>query len=581
VFLFAPPSVLPINAGVRLQETDLAVEGRPMKRRKIRDTNKDAKVESLKCIDLTVNKFKILTPNDSDSVRYYGREGMQELFDQLVDSREGVEDFNIEFIGAPGTGKSNLAWAVAEHLGTTEDVIWVGRRSNSHRWEVFQFRDGNVYGFDDLPKQLSDILELDAFDNSEVLIVDAPIDVSDAAQFNQGPAAYSWASNVAYHNSRRGKRRVIHVSSLGAAAKKEEDRRAINVEEKIMRPFTRRDYIEGLEDQELKVQVCKTLNIEDASSVTAEDLVDSKFYYSGINARWFFNFTIEKIKDECKKIIGRMDDSTVTTGDRHREAVNSALQRYQDDDRQVVLFTSCYLANAIGRNTSARNKFFEFYPLIKEHLGNGAPGEIFEADFAVHLHHCHDLAAAQHAVMGQRAQPTYVTMGTTSKKTMELWPTGKLYNLPAAAKDVTAHQSLPEDAIKDKDKASNVAQWFIPEGNSQPFLDFFVLVPVDAGEWQLRCIQNTVSRKHSADLEQLRRVVGGLLDSGYILHNTIVVAYIVKDLAEQGEVGLKQKNTIAVSRTTGTRSNTANQSQLQYTVDPLHVSYVRTGGVPS
>ena len=167
-------------------------------------------MESHKCIKLTVNKFKILTPTASDSVRYYGREGMQELFDQLVDSREGLEDFNFEFIGAPGTGKSNLAWAVAEHLGATQDVIWAGRRSNSDSWEVFQFKGGIVYGFDDLPKQLSDILELDVFENSEVLIVDAPIDVSDAAQSNQGPAAYSWASNVAYHQSRRGKRRVIH-----------------------------------------------------------------------------------------------------------------------------------------------------------------------------------------------------------------------------------------------------------------------------------------------------------------------------------------------------------------------------------
>jgi hypothetical protein len=163
---------------------------------------------------------------------------------------------------------------------------------------------------------------------------------------------------------------VIHVSSLGAAAKKGESRRAINVEEIIMPPFTRQDYVKSLEDQKLKEQVCKTLNIEDASSVTAEDLVDSKFYYSGINALWFFNFTKE-IKDECEEIIARMDDNTVTTGDRHREAVNSALKRYQADGRQVVLFTSCYLANAIGRNTSARSKFFVFYPLIKEHLGNG------------------------------------------------------------------------------------------------------------------------------------------------------------------------------------------------------------------
>jgi hypothetical protein len=82
-------------------------------------------------------------------------------------------------------------------------------------------------------------------------------------------------------------------------------------------------------------------------------------------------------------------------------------------------------------------------------------------------------------------------------------------------------------------------------------------------------------------LKQLNRVVCGILEKGYILHDTIVVAYIVKDLAEQGEVGLKQKKTIVVSRSTGTRSNTENQSQLQYMVDPLHVAYVRTGGVPS
>lgn len=539
-------------------------------------------MESHKCIDLTVNKFKILSPTASDKVRYYGREGIEELFEYLVDSREGIENFNTEFIGAPGTGKSNLVWAVAEHLGTAKgmDVIWAGRRSNADRWEVFQFKDGIVYGFENLPEGLSVILQLGSLRNSNVLIVDAPIDVSDAGQLNQGPAAYRWASNTAYHQTRVGNRRVIHVSSLGASTKKGEERRVINVEEKVMRPFTRDDYIKCLSDPELKKQVCKTLEIENVSSVTTVDLVDSKFYYAGINARWFFNFTVAEIEDECNKIIGRFAENSVTTGDRHREAVNSALQRYQADGRQVVLFTSSYLANVIGRNTSARKKFFDFYPLIEEHLGNGAPGEIFEADFAVHLHHCHDLAAAQRAIMGERAQPSYVPMGTTSGKTRELWPTGKLYNLPAATKDVTCNQNLPDDAIKDKDASPNVAQWFIPKDKSQPFLDFFVLVPADSGKWQLRCIQNTVGKSHSADLEQLMRLVRGLLDSAYILKSTIIIAYIVKDLAKQGGVGVREKTTISISKSTGTRSSTENNSQLNYSVDPLHVSYVQTGGVP-
>jgi hypothetical protein len=203
---------LPLNAGVQLQKTDLAVEGPPTKRRKIRDTNKDAKVESHKCINLTVNKFNILTPSASDNVCYYGRKGT-ELFIKLVDSHEGLEDFNIEFIGALGTGKSNLAWAIGEHLGTMEDVIWAGPQSNSHDWTVFQFKGGSVYGFDDLSKKLLDILKLDAFKHSDLLIVDAPIDVADAAQANQGPTAYGWASDMTYHQSRRGKRHVFTGSS--------------------------------------------------------------------------------------------------------------------------------------------------------------------------------------------------------------------------------------------------------------------------------------------------------------------------------------------------------------------------------
>lgn len=306
-------------------------------------------MESHKCIELTVNKFKILTPTASDNVRYYGREGIEELFAYLADTREGVENFNIEFIGAPGTGKSNLAWAVVEYLGSTKemDVIWAGRRSNADCWDVCQFKDGIVYRFEELPDNLEHILRLRALKDSNVLIVDAPIDVLDGGQFHQGPAAYRWAStNTAYHGTRIGNRRVIHVSSLGAATNKGEERRVINVEDKVMRPFARDDYIKSLADSELKKQVCKTLEIEDVSNVTAEDLVDRKFYYSGINARWFFNFDVAQIEDECEKIVGRLADNSVTTGDRHREAVNSALQRYQIDGREVVLFTSNYLAKS-------------------------------------------------------------------------------------------------------------------------------------------------------------------------------------------------------------------------------------------
>jgi hypothetical protein len=31
---------------------------------------------------------------------------------------------------------------------------------------------------------------------------------------------------------------------------------------------------------------------------------------------------------------------------------------------------------------------------MKNHLGNGSPGEIFESDFLVNLEHCHGIALA-------------------------------------------------------------------------------------------------------------------------------------------------------------------------------------------
>ena len=93
-------------------------------------------VKSNQCIDLNVRGIRVLTPNPSSnsSVRYYLRDGMKELFDDLLDMRKGQQYFNIDFFGPPGTGKSSLCWAVAEHLGSKGgDVIWAGRRSRSGR----------------------------------------------------------------------------------------------------------------------------------------------------------------------------------------------------------------------------------------------------------------------------------------------------------------------------------------------------------------------------------------------------------------------------------------------------------------
>ena len=268
-------------------------------------------VKNNQWIDLNVRGIKVLTPNPSSnsSVRYYVRDGMQELFNDLLDMREGQQYFNIDFFGPPGTGKSSLCWAVAEHLGSEEgggkDVIWAERRSRGVGWMICQFKDSNLYQFPKVPETLEDILKMKEFKDSNVLIMDTPISISNSEDRKQGAAGYAWTGDTHVHNSRIGQRRVIHVSSLGASTRKQTERCMIIMQERVMRPWTRQDFINALQDPDLKKEVCNTLDIpaDEASNQTAEDLVDRKFYYSGINARWFFNFTILEIQAECEDII--------------------------------------------------------------------------------------------------------------------------------------------------------------------------------------------------------------------------------------------------------------------------------------
>jgi hypothetical protein len=57
----------------------------------------------------------------------------------------------------------------------------------------------------------------------------------------------------------------------------------------------------------------------------------------------------------------------------------------------------------MGQAQKQQDVFLKLFPLMKNRLGNDAPGEIFELDFALSLQHCHDLATAQRAVMGEKA----------------------------------------------------------------------------------------------------------------------------------------------------------------------------------
>jgi hypothetical protein len=346
---------------------------------------------------------------------------------------------------------------------------------------------------------------------------------------SDGIAAFQWTGGV----NRINMRRVIHVSSQGAFANKQRQRDEVQLLELNMRTWTRRDFVEAVSDKNLKLQVCTTLDIEGEAAVASDALVDKKFFYSGINARWFFNTSIGQIKKECKEIINRTGPDSAKFGDKDRQAVNSAVQTFWHGDRRIKLFTSSYLAHLWGSDRNLQNDFLTLFPLMKDRLGNGAPGEIFESDFAMHLQHCHDLAKAQHSVMGERAQAVDVQLGVDSSNKAVEWPTGDIHSLPTPPTDTVAQQPMP---LKYGDLENRTAQWFVSESKSQPFLDFFALVPTH-DKWEFRAVQNTIGKTHSADLEQLKRVVGGVLAAGFELGDRVVIAYVIEDAGQQMNIG--------------------------------------------
>jgi hypothetical protein len=257
--------------------------------------------------------------------------------------------------------------------------------------------------------------------------------------------------------------------------------------------------------------------------------------------------------------------------------VNSAYQDCWVGNRQTKLFTSSYLAYVIGSNQGQQQKFFSSFPLMRERLGNGSPGEIFECDFAMHLQHSHDLADAQRAIMGEQAPAVDVLLGTVNGQ-MVRWPTGALHSLPKAPADRTSFQSLPFDANTIR---TRVSLWFIPEDPSQPFLDFFVLVPSENDRWTFKAVQNTVSPKHSTDKDQLTRLLRGILEAGFILEDNIQVAFVIESAAAQSEVAKSFEGAEVKFHTkTGTRAKGKRTVQT-FKVTVLRPVYSRTGATPS
>lgn len=347
-----------------------------------------------------------------------------------------------------------------------------------------------------------------------------------------------------------------------------------------MRPWTRPDYIESMNDERLREQVRETLN-SFKDDVTETALVDSKFFYSGINASWFFNYGIDEIKNFTDNILDRLTPTSTDIGPASPTAVNSAFTTIRLNERTIKIYTSEYLAFRMASETDYSAQFFALFPRMRYRLGNGAPGEVFEADFLVSLEQCYALAEAESFYLGDKARDLKVLLGCNIDGGSKVeWPAGQLKSLPQnTSNDLAVYQPIALDGSK----VSSVL-WFIPADKSQPFLDFFVLIP-DGSMWELRIVQNTTSKKHEkkSDKDQLLRILQGLEMASFDLKPDVTVAFVVES-PQQSNVGtsidgMKIMTTTARTSEIILRSR-RRTTKKEFTVPVIRVTYERTSKNP-
>jgi len=547
------------------------VGARPLKKAKTEGTANAVEIRTGMSVEICARSIAALTDKRLEKLEHLGREGTEQLFWEMVMSRNDLEEkcdgkYNTSLIGNSGAGKSNLVWAVAHHVvnRSKECVLWMSRREAEQTWTVYLFewdekaKAAYLYNVENAPTNVDLILADELTKKVDLLILDSPTK-SKTGSSRAGIAAFEWAST-------NKNRRVIHVSSLGAFSV---DGRTLNehfLVNKRLNPWQRRAYVQSLRTSPpLKEQVIDSLvrdndNKEERATIlnglSPEELVDMKFFFAGINARWFFNYSIEEIKNECRRCVSRMPDPGNRPGEASDSAVNSvSVNLLTDDNRAIEIFTSAYVISAMS-DTSTSNKFLHMFPLVAERLGNGSPGEVFEFDFCAQVEHTHNLLKAQRHLVSDSQETIEIELGTDIEtKRMVRWQAGELLLLPKGRNHDTAAQPMPEDLKADQKKH----YWFIPEDKSQPFLDFFLLQPENDNKWTLRVIQNTISKTHGTDLTGLKSVVSGIEGKGFELQEQVDVVFVMSDAKKQERVGAGISSRFDVTLTHSCRASPSSE----------------------
>jgi signal recognition particle GTPase len=152
--------------------TNLSSPARPVKKLKCDGTADMVEIKTGVSAKLCTRKIAELNDKRLESLQYFGREGTQIIFEELILSKEELKKkhkgkYNISLIGNPGAGKSTLVWAVAHKIVNVqkEKVLWMSRRDSQRAWTVhlFEWDDTDqkayIYKIENAPEDVKQLLD--------------------------------------------------------------------------------------------------------------------------------------------------------------------------------------------------------------------------------------------------------------------------------------------------------------------------------------------------------------------------------------------------------------------------------------
>ena len=295
---------------------------------------------------------------------------MWKKMDSLASPKSGFTRLNV--VGAPGTGKSMVAWAWTcfTALSTPrKNIIWVHLNKADNKISLCHFDKGKIKTFEKgsqmFEKTIRDV-------NADLMVIDGVT--------NKDYDLFTSASTEWRLNSER--RRVAIIMSASVVLSSQQQKQA-QLEEWHMPSWTLDNYEAACANPEFYNQVKKFLP---KGYDQIKDQLASKFFMAGSSARWMFSFKYEELEDEIKKQLGRVENKEWILSDISGNNCERAVGHLRFEDKNKgVFFVSQYVMIQVAKKCELQF-IKDAYTFIAKHRNPAFKGWIVEFDFLGQLH---------------------------------------------------------------------------------------------------------------------------------------------------------------------------------------------------